>query len=577
MPTTLFRNGRILAAAGPEPGGPAPAGPAPAGPGAAGPAAAGPVRGGPGPVRGGPGLAADGPGLAADGPGRAADGPGTAPRDAEAAGGSLPVSGPAAILVRDGAIAWVGPSDAAGPADETVDLGGALVTPAFVDAHVHATSTGLALLGLDLTTTGSLAELLDQVERAARASGGRPLLGHGWDETRWPERRPPTLTELDRASYGSAVYLSRVDVHSAVVSSALLVAVPDARGLPGWADSGHLTRDAHHAVRRAARDTMTAAQRHDYQRATLRHAASLGIGAIHELAGPDLSGTDDLLGVLALSRDEPLPTVLAYWGEPGPSGVDTARQLGALGAAGDLFADGSIGSHTACFTESYVDTPGEHGHCYLTVDEIREHVALCTRAGLQAGFHAIGDAAVGAVAAGMAGAAGEVGEDAFRAAGHRVEHLELVPDEAAATLGRLGVVASVQPAFDALWGGDSGLYTDRLGVDRSLASNPFARLAAAGMVLAFGSDSPVTPLDPWEGVRAAVHHHAPASRVDAATALAAHTAGGWAAAHRSGGTIAPGAPAYLAVWDTDRFPDLGGQLPRCTRTVANGRTIWEVE
>jgi predicted amidohydrolase YtcJ len=352
--------------------------------------------------------------------------------------------------------------------------------------------------------------------------------------------------------------------------------VPEARGLAGWADSGHLTRDAHHAARRAARDTMTPGQRRDLQRATLTHAAQLGIGAIHELAGPDLSGTEDLLGLLELARNEPAPWVFPYWGEPGPSGVDTARRLGALGAAGDLFADGSIGSHTACFSESYVDAPGEHGHAYLSAEQVREHVVLCTRAGLQAGFHAIGDAAVAAVAAGMAAGAEEVGEAAFRAAGHRVEHLELVPDQAATTLGRLGVVASVQPAFDALWGGDRGLYTDRLGAPRSLASNPFARLAAAGMPLAFGSDAPVTPLAPWEGVRAAVHHHAPESRVDAATAFAAHTAGGWAAAHRPGGTLTPGAPAHLAVWDTAGFPDLTAPPPRCLRTVASGQTIWDV-
>jgi len=177
----------------------------------------------------------------------------------------------------------------------------------------------------------------------------------------------------------------------------------------------------------------------------------------------------------------------------------------------------------------------------------------------------------------MALAADAVGEDAFRAAGHRVEHLELVCDRAAATLGRLGVVGSVQPAFDELWGGTSGLYTDRLGVERSLASNPLAALARAGVVLAFGSDSPVTPLAPWETVRAAVHHHAPGSRLDPAAAFAAHTAGGWAAAHRPGGTLTAGAPAFLAVWDTAEFPaDLTGELPRCVRTVAGGRTIWEV-
>ncbi|HZB48481.1 MAG TPA: amidohydrolase family protein, partial [Mycobacteriales bacterium] len=352
---------------------------------------------------------------------------------------------PSALLVAGDTIAWVGPADAAGPADETVELGGRLLTPAFVDAHVHATSTGLALLGLDLTGAGSLTEALDRVERAARAAGGRPLLGHGWDETRWPERRPPTSSELDRASYGSVVYLSRVDVHSAVVSSALLAAVPAVRGLPGWSAGGHLTRDAHHAARRAARDTLTAGQRRDAQRATLRRAASLGIGAIHELAGPDLSGTDDLLAIVALAGAEPLPAVVPYWGQAGPSGVDTARQLGAVGAAGDLFADGSIGSHTACFAEPYADAPGERGHQYLAADEVRDHVVACSAAGLQAGFHAIGDAAVGAVADGFAAAAGVLGEDAVRAARHRVEHLELVPPGAAGTFGRLGVVASVQP------------------------------------------------------------------------------------------------------------------------------------
>ncbi|HEV7658101.1 MAG TPA: amidohydrolase family protein [Mycobacteriales bacterium] len=481
---------------------------------------------------------------------------------------------PSALLVRDGTIAWAGDGDRAGSADETVELGGALVTPAFVDPHVHSTSTGLALLGLDLTATASLAQALGLVERAARAAGGRPLLGHGWDETRWPERRPPTSAELDRASYGSAVYLSRVDVHSAVVSSALLAAVPGVRSLAGFAPSGHLTRDAHHAVRRAARDTMTAGQRTDLQRATLRRAAQLGIGAIHELAGPDLSGTDDLLGVIALAAAEPLPTVLPYWGEFEQAGIDTALALGAIGAAGDLFVDGSIGSHTACFSAPYADAPETTGHQYLSADEVRAHVVLCTLAGLQAGFHAIGDVAVDAVARGMAAAAEELGPEVWPTIRHRVEHLELVPESAAETLGRLGVAASVQPAFDELWGGSSGLYTDRLGVERSLASNPLARLAAAGMTLAFGSDAPVTPLAPWEGVRAAVRHHAPESRLSVSAAFAAHTVGGWAAAQRRGGQLTEEAPAYLAVWDTDRFPDLDGRLPSCVRTVAAGRTIW---
>jgi len=169
-----------------------------------------------------------------------------------------------ALLVRGGAVAWSGleadlPDDA--DIDSTVDLAGALVTPAFVDAHVHATSTGLALTGLDLTSTTSLADCLSRVEDAGRRARGGVVLGHGWDETTWPEHRAPTRQELDRASYGGVVYLSRVDVHSAVVSSALLAAVPEVRVEDGYDDSGHLTRSAHHVVRRVARESVTPARR----------------------------------------------------------------------------------------------------------------------------------------------------------------------------------------------------------------------------------------------------------------------------------------------------------------------------
>jgi predicted amidohydrolase YtcJ len=115
-----------------------------------------------------------------------------------------------ALLVRGGAVAWIGRDDDAPTGSEpveVVDLDGALVTPAFVDAHVHATSTGLALTGLDLTGTASLAEALKRVETAGRQARGGVLLGHGWDETTWPEHRAPTRQELDRASYGGVVYL----------------------------------------------------------------------------------------------------------------------------------------------------------------------------------------------------------------------------------------------------------------------------------------------------------------------------------------------------------------------------------
>src|SRR5262249_60758368 len=98
---------------------------------------------------------------------------------------------------------WVGRATDALPAepDRVVELAGAWVAPVFVDAHVHATQNGLALSQLDLAGARSLAEALDAVEVEARRQRGRAVIGTGWDDTRWPEHRPPAPTEPDRAAY----------------------------------------------------------------------------------------------------------------------------------------------------------------------------------------------------------------------------------------------------------------------------------------------------------------------------------------------------------------------------------------
>ncbi|MCU1691525.1 MAG: amidohydrolase [Frankiales bacterium] len=502
-----------------------------------------------------------------------------------------------ALLVDDDVVAWVGSELAADAmtADVTVELDDAWLAPAFVDAHVHLTSTGLALTGLDLTGSPSLAAALAAVEAASRRLRGGVLLATGWDETAWPERRPPTSAELDRASHGGVVYLARTDVHSAVASSALLAAAPEARSLPGFLGDGLVRQQAHHAVRAAAYASVSPAQRRAAQTAALTRAASLGIACVHECGGPDIGGEEDFRSALTLEGD--LPRVLGYWGEL--DGVDRARELGALGAGGDLFVDGALGSRTAHLCAPYAGTD-EHGAAYLDAAQVGRHVAACTRAGLQAGFHAIGDAALATVLDGVDLAAAEVGGDAVRAARHRVEHAEMLDEAAIARTAAHGLVASVQPAFDARWGGPDGMYAERLGVERARGLNPLAALAAAGVPLALGSDAPVTPLDPWGTLRASVAHRTAGSGLSARAAFSAHTRGGWRAARVDGcGELVPGAPATFAVWDvpdelvvqvpdarvtgwsTDPraavagLPDLDAPDPLCVRTVVAGRVVHE--
>jgi predicted amidohydrolase YtcJ len=440
---------------------------------------------------------------------------------------------------------------------------------------VHATSTGLALTGLDLRPARSLATALAAVEAAGRAARGRPVVGGGWDETSWPDGRAPTATELDRASYGGAVYLARVDVHSAVASSALLAAVPGIAGLTGYDRSGWVRGPAHDAVRAAAYSAITAGQRRDAQRAALSRAAELGIAGLHEMAGPVISSADDLLALLALAQHEPVPEVVGYWAEL--FGIATARELGAVGAAGDLFCDGSLGSHTAALHEPYTDRPESSGALRFDTAELAEHIVRCEEAGLQAGFHAIGDAAIDQVLDAFDAASARLGRSI--GAGHRIEHAEYVRDPA--RLAASGLVASMQPCFDAAWGGGAGMYAQRLGPERARQLNRFADLAAAGVPLVFGSDAPVTELGPWAAVRAAAWPHDATSAIPVEVAFAAHSSGGWRARGQLDvdTTLHPGAAATFAVWEAEPgpagLPDLapGRPLPTCVATVLRGVPI----
>lgn len=510
-----------------------------------------------------------------------------------------------AMAVRDGTVAWLG-SDAVGregfPDAEIIDLAGAFVAPAFVDSHVHLTATGLRLTGLDLADAEGPEHLLRLVGAHVAAHPGQPVWGHGWDDTRWS--RTPTTADVDAVVGAVPAYLARVDVHSALASTGLRQLVSGLPAVAGYDPQRPLTAEAHHLVRAEARRLLTVQQRDVARRAALDAAAAAGIVSVHECAGPQIGGAEDWQELRELAHGV---EVVGYWGEA-VSSVAQARALiegtGARGLAGDLFVDGALGSRTAWLTEPYSDDATCSGTCHLDPTAVTEHLTACTEAGISAGFHVIGDAAVTAVVDALEQLAGRFGAPAIARCGHRLEHLEMVSADQAAKLGEWGVIASVQPGFDARWGGPDGMYARRLGPGRAARLNPFALLASAGVPLALGSDSPVTSMDPWCWVRAASNHHTPGSAISARAAFAAATRGAWRAAGvRDGitGTLVPGAPACYAVWETgdldvsvpvdsvqrwstdprSRVPalpvlDPSGPLPRCLQTVHRGSVVYGV-
>ncbi len=508
-----------------------------------------------------------------------------------------------AMAIRGDVVAWLG-SDQVGraqfPDAHVVDLAGAFVAPAFVDSHVHLTATGLTLIGLDLRGAVSKAHCLKLIAEHAAASPDGIVWGHGWDESEWTEPTAPTTAELDAAVGARPAYLTRIDVHSALASSTLRGAVPDLATAAGFDAQAPLSADAHHLVRARARTHLTTGQRAEARVAALDAFAAAGVVAVHECAGPEIGGLSDWLEVRATAHGV---EVAGYWGEAVTS-AEHARALiaatGARGLAGDLFVDGALGSRTAWLSEPYRDSDG-CGNCYLEFDAVTAHLLACTEAGITAGFHVIGDRAVSTAVDAFERVVAEHGVAAVARCGHRLEHLEMVDAVQAAKLGSWGVIGSVQPNFDALWGGSTGMYAHRLGVERARQLNPLALLASQGVPLAFGSDAPVTCINPWASVRAATAHHTPGSAISARAAFSAATRGAWRAAGvRDGvtGTLTPGAPASYGVWDVGALevaapadavqrwstepgsrvpalPRLGPDdaLPHCRATVHRGAVI----
>jgi predicted amidohydrolase YtcJ len=461
-----------------------------------------------------------------------------------------------AVLVSGGRVAAVVPAAEAGSlgADRVVDLGDVTLMPGFVDAHVHLTTTGLALQGADLGRARSAADLLERVRAVAAGPGAGPVWGDGYDDATFATPELPSPEELAAAAGGRPAYLSRVDGHQGLATLDLLAAAGalDATGCergPDGSPTGVVRDDANHRARRHVRNLLPDAAVVAAQDCALAHAARRGVACVHEMAGPDIAGRRDF--ELLLDRVHSLPVeVVCYWG-----GLDLEyvleRKLSQIG--GDLFLDGSLGARTAALSTPYEDRPDTRGSLYLDDDDLTELYVRATMAGVQVGVHAIGDLAIGQALRCARRAVHTMGRAAFASCRHRIEHAELLGSDGAERMADLGLAASVQPAFDAAWGGPGGMYEQRLGQRRTKSMNPFGDLWRRGVPMGGSSDSNVTPLEPWHGVAAAVNHQRRQQRLGLPVALELFTLGGRVLARqeRVTGRIERGERADLTAFPGD--------------------------
>jgi predicted amidohydrolase YtcJ len=463
-------------------------------------------------------------------------------------------------------------------ADRVVELPGATIVPGFVDTHVHLTWTGLAIGDGEVAAAGSKQELL-ALARGRAAAGPDPVIVlSGFDETRWDVPTLPTADELD-AITGRPLVIRRADGHLALANVAALTFAQafevdgcerDVDGRP----TGKVTREANRRVGRWAAEMRSEHRIEELQLAAAALAASAGVTSIHQMAMPLEDGFRDL-EVFLRHRDRlPVDAVAVA----ATTDISRAMDLGVTSIGGDLPADGSVGARTAAVAEGYVDGQGE-GVLYFDDGELTEFFHDGHNAGLQVGIHAIGDRAIEHVLAAWEHVYRSLDSRErrhFRARRHRIEHFEMPSVGQVERAAVLGIAVSVQPAFDALWGFPGGLYEQAVGPLRADAMNPFRTMLNRGIVVGAGSDSPVTPLDPWLAVAAMELHHDAGQRIGRLEAMRVHTAGSARLAHQEDkkGVLEPGHHADLAVYDVDPFeiPDVRGLRP--ILTVSLGREVF---
>jgi len=437
------------------------------------------------------------------------------------------------LRVTDGRVTALAPALSPEPGDRVVDVDGRWIVPGLWDQHVHFTQWAQTRTRLDVSGTADPAEVVAKVAaHLPTCREGEWLFGFGFRLTDW--QREPTVAELDAVSGDRPVVLTSGDAHAGWLNSAAL------RALEGPQATGPLTEVPWfelmtHVVERNAVQDGAAAVRDAASTAATRGVVGI---ADFEFAEPlatwreRVAAGADALWVRTAVYPDHLDDVIAAGLRTGSRVTpDGLVRLGPL----KIISDGSLNSRTAFCHEPYAGG-SDHG---IQNHDRAELVRLLEQAhahGLRAAVHAIGDAAAHEALAAFArtGATGSI------------EHAQLLTTGDIATMASLGLVASVQPAHLL----DDRDATAELWPDRADRCFPLRSLLDAGVPVRFGSDAPVSPLDPWEAMAAAVHRSAderepwnPAEAVTVAEALSASVDGR--------GTVAAGDPADLALLDRD--------------------------
>lgn len=493
-----------------------------------------------------------------------------------------------AILIDRQQILEVGESDNMlwqYPNAEKQDMQGRVILPGLTDAHLHLKAYSLGLQRIDCETD-TKEECLHRVAEWVRsAKPGEWVLGHGWNQNTWflkrgkgggefPEGRWPSAADLDAIAPNNPVYLTAKSLHVGWVNTSAMRLANITAQTPD-PHNGQIQRDVHGNPTGILLETAMVLAAHlipDPSEVEIANAMEkaqpilwkMGLTGVHDFDRRDSFMALQILrarGGLKLRVLKNIPVEL----------LDQAFDLGLRSGFGDdwlrignvkVFMDGALGPHTAAMFQPYIGEENNRGILNMDGEELFEHGRKAAQVGLGMTVHAIGDRANHEVLNAYEQLRKYETENRLPHLRHRIEHVQIVHPDDAPRLGKLNVVASMQPIHatsdmrmaDAFWGGRAKLsYAWRTQLD-------------FGARLAFGSDAPVESPNPFWGLHAAVTRRRadgspsaegwyPEQKLTMAQALEGYTLGPAYAANMENrlGRLAPNHLADLIVLEEDPF------------------------
>ncbi len=486
-----------------------------------------------------------------------------------------------------------------GPRTQQINAGGRLIIPGFNDAHVHFLETGQQLSSVDLRDAKTPQEFVQRIKNfVAKLPKGRWILGGKWDHENWSPNDLPTAAMIDAVTPDNPVFIDRLDGHMGLANSLamrLASVTKDTKDV----DGGEIVRDANGNPTGVLKDAAMSYinrvipvpswdERMEAAQAATDHAASLGVTSVQDMsAGTDVGVYQELLrrGTLK-TRVYGCSPMDDYkrWENTGVRFAfgDTMLRVGCLKS----YADGSLGSTTAWFFNPYLDAPTSYGLAMADVTTtMRPTIQNADKAGLQVRIHAIGDRANATILDHFQAVEASNGQKDRR---FTIEHAQHMRVEDLKRFAGQKVVASMQP-FHII---DDGRWAwKRLDAERLKGTYAFRTILDTGGVLAFGSDSPVAPLNPIWGVYGAVTRRTlddknangwiPEQKISVEETVKAFT---WGSAYAEfqdhiKGTLTEGKLADFVVLSDDIFtipqPDIWNVKVRMT--FVDGKLVYEAK